>query len=167
MPDLTHPLNGNTYNEAFLTEAFRLAAQSMQANQGGPFGAVVVIDDKIIGTGVNQVTSKNDPTAHAEIMAIRDACKKLNRFDLRGAVIYSTCEPCPMCFSAIYWAGIQRVFYASTREDAAAIGFKDSWIYDEIGKEPTGRTVNFQRVIHPAAPRLFSDWDAKQDKISY
>lgn len=167
MPDIQHPLNRNSYNEAFLTEAFRLAEQSMHANLGGPFGAVVVIDEKIIGTGVNQVTSTNDPTAHAEIMAIRDACGKLKRFDLQDAVIYSTCEPCPMCFSAIYWAGIHTVFYASTREDAAAIGFKDSWIYDEIGKEPTVRTVNFQRVHHPAAHHLFSGWDAKQDKISY
>ncbi len=160
-------MEGITYNHTFLTEAFRLATQSMRANAGGPFGAVVVIGNEIIGKGVNQVTSKNDPTAHAEIMAIRDACEKLNTHSLKDAVIYATCEPCPMCFSAIYWADIRAVFYASTREDAAAIGFKDDQIYEEIGKKPSLRSVHFEKVNHPAATELFGEWNAKQDKILY
>lgn len=155
------------YKESFLSEAFALAKHSVQSNMGGPFGAIIVLDGIIIGRGVNQVTSKHDPTAHAEIMAIRDACANLKTHNLDGAVLYSTCEPCPMCFSAIYWANLRAVYYASTRHDAAAIGFKDNHIYEEIGLRPDQRSIVFHRVTHPLAPELFNQWTLKTDKIPY
>jgi tRNA(Arg) A34 adenosine deaminase TadA len=159
--------NPPKYRESFLTEAFTLAVQSVTDNQGGPFGAVVVLDNQVIGRGVNRVTTDNDPTAHAEVVAIRDACKNLNNFSLTGAVIYTTCEPCPMCFSAIYWANIETVFFASTRQDAANIGFRDDHIYEEIKLEPHHRKAAFHMVEHPMAGRLFNIWQEKQDKIPY
>jgi tRNA(Arg) A34 adenosine deaminase TadA len=154
-------------SETFLDEAFAEAYFSVRQNIGGPFGAVVVKDGKVIGKGGNQVSSLNDPTAHAEIMAIRDACRNLKSFDLSGATLFTTCEPCPMCLSAIYWASIEAVFYCSTRHDAASIGFKDNHIYEELNCEIEKRKIPFRQVHHPKAAELFSEWAGKDDKIPY
>ena len=153
--------------ETYLNEAFSEAFHSMRANVGGPFGAVVVMNGKVIGKGGNKVSSQNDPTAHAEIVAIRDACQNIGNFDLSGATLYSTCEPCPMCLSAIYWANIQSVYYCLTRHDAEAIGFKDNNIYEELNLPPQQRKVNFTHHIHPMAIDLFREWSEKNDKIPY
>ncbi|MEI6681378.1 MAG: nucleoside deaminase [Bacteroidota bacterium] len=153
--------------ESMMNEAFDAAFHSVRNNIGGPFGAVVMLDGKIIGKGGNRVSSQNDPTAHAEIVAIRDACTKINSFDLSGAVIYSTCEPCPMCLSAIYWANIRSVFYVSTRYQAEAIGFKDNHIYEELNLPPAERRIDFIQVSHPKGAELFSEWTEKNDRIPY
>jgi guanine deaminase len=155
------------WHEEFLNEAFNAAFQSLSENAGGPFGAVVVKDGKIIAKGGNQVVSRNDPTAHAEIVAIREACRKLNTFDLAGSVLYATCEPCPMCLSAIYWANIDTVYYSSTRHDAAGIGFRDSHIYEELDKVPDDRRLEFRQIAHPRAAELLTTWKTKFDKIPY
>jgi tRNA(Arg) A34 adenosine deaminase TadA len=128
---------------------------------------VVVKDGIVIGKGGNCVSSQNDPTAHAEIVAIRDACSKTGTFDLAGAIIYATCEPCPMCLSAIYWANIGAVYYCSTRLDAASIGFKDNHIYEELNIPPTERKIGFHHLHHPTAVELFKEWREKADKIPY
>ncbi len=153
--------------ERYMNEAFAEAFHSVKNNVGGPFGAVVVMDGKIIGKGGNQVSSQNDPTAHAEIVAIRQACKQISNFDLAGAVLYATCEPCPMCLSAIYWANIHTVYYCSTRHDAASIGFKDNHIYEELALLPGQRKTSFKQVSHPMAAGLFREWTEKNDKIPY
>ncbi len=153
--------------EKYLNEAFDLAYQSVRNNIGGPFGAVVVMDGKIIGKGGNRVISQNDPTAHAEIVAIREACRNISNFDLSGAVLYATCEPCPMCLSAIYWANIMEVYYCSTRYQAEAIGFKDNHIYEELNLLPEERALSFHQVTHPEAAGLFREWAEKQDKMVY
>jgi tRNA(Arg) A34 adenosine deaminase TadA len=153
--------------EKYLNEAFDLAYQSVRNNIGGPFGAVVVMDGKIIGKGGNRVISQNDPTAHAEIVAIREACRNISNFDLSGAVLYTTCEPCPMCLSAIYWANIQEVYYCSTRYQAEVIGFKDNHIYKEMNLLPEERALSFHQVTHPEAAGLFREWMEKQDKLPY
>ena len=153
--------------ESYMNEAFDEAFHSVRDNIGGPFGAVILMDGRVIGKGGNQVSSLNDPTAHAEIMAIRDACRNISSFDLSGAVIYSTCEPCPMCLSAIYWANIRSVFYVSTRHQAEEIGFKDNHIYEELNLHPSGRRINFSQVEHPRAAELFREWTEKNDKIPY
>ncbi len=154
-------------HEKYLNEAFDLAYQSIRNNIGGPFGAVVVMDGKIIGKGGNRVISQNDPTAHAEIVAIREACRNISNFDLSGAVLYATCEPCPMCLSAIYWANIKEVYYCSTRYQAEAIGFRDNHIYEEMNLLPEERTLSFHQVTHPEAAGLFREWTEKQDKMPY
>ncbi len=154
-------------HHSFLDKAFELAFNGIKNNLGGPFGAVVVKDGKIIGAGCNCVTSTNDPTAHAEVSAIRDACRNIKSFDLAGAVIYSTCEPCPMCFSAIYWANIKTVYFSSTRYDAADIGFRDNHIYEELSVPPAERSVPFLHIQHPQASTLFREWVNKQDKTLY
>jgi guanine deaminase len=151
----------------YMDEAFRQAYQSIRNNIGGPFGAVVVKNGRIIGKGGNRVLTDNDPTAHAEVVAIREACSALGTFDLTGSVLYATCEPCPMCLSAIYWANIGEVWYCSTRYDAEAIGFKDNHIYEEIGKVPEGRDLPFHRVQHPQAAQIFEEWKEKEDKQPY
>ncbi len=153
--------------ETYLDAAFLEAFYSVRNNVGGPFGAVVVKDGKIIGKGGNRVSSQNDPTAHAEIVAIRAACQHIGNFDLSGAVLYSTCEPCPMCLSAIYWANIKSVYYCSTRHDAESIGFKDNHIYEELNQPVEQRKMNFRQVIHPMAVDLFREWTEKNDKIPY
>jgi guanine deaminase len=153
--------------ETFLNEAFKEAFYSVRNNIGGPFGAVVVLDGKIIGKGGNRVSSSNDPTAHAEIVAIRDACRNIENFDLTGAEIYATCEPCPMCLSAIYWANIHSVHYCLTRLEAASIGFKDNHIYEELSLLPAQRSIDFKQVRHPLAVELFQEWTDKQDKVHY
>jgi tRNA(Arg) A34 adenosine deaminase TadA len=154
-------------HENYMNSAFDEAFHSLRNNIGGPFGAVVVMNGEVIGKGGNQVSSHNDPTAHAEIVAIRDACRNQGTFDLSGAVLYATCEPCPMCLSAIYWASIKAVYYCSTRLDAASIGFKDNHIYEELNLMPEQRSIDFLRVANPLAVKLFSEWTAKGDKIPY
>lgn len=153
--------------EKYFDEAFNEAFQSVRSNNGGPFGAVIVMDGKVIGRGGNKVTSQHDPTAHAEIVAIRDACSLLKNFDLTGASLYSTCEPCPMCFAAIYWANIKSVYFCSTRHDANEIGFKDNHIYEELNLPQAQRRIPFEQVEHPKATELFTEWKHKSDKIPY
>jgi guanine deaminase len=154
-------------NEAYMDEAFKEALHSVRNNVGGQFGAVVVMDGKIIGKGGNRVSSQNDPTAHAEIVAIRDACRNIKNFDLTGAELFATCEPCPMCLSAIYWANIKSVYYCSSRHDAASIGFKDNHIYEELNLPGEQRKINFQHLDHPMAEDIFREWIEKTDKTPY
>lgn len=151
----------------FMLEAIRLSLENMQAGKGGPFGCVVVKEGTIIGRGFNQVTSTNDPTAHAEVVAIREACKTLGTFQLTGCEIYTSCEPCPMCLGAIYWARPSKVYYANTREDAAAIQFDDDFIYKEIGISIANRSIPFVRVEMKESLDVFDQWRAKTDKKSY
>lgn len=153
--------------EEYFDLAFEQAFNSVRNNIGGPFGAVIVKDGAIIGKGGNRVISSHDPTAHAEIVAIRDACNTLETFDLTGADIYTTCEPCPMCLSAIYWANISRVFYCLTRHDAAGIGFRDSHLYEELPLDPADRKIPFLKTEHPSGKALFSEWMQKMDKVPY
>ena len=153
--------------EKFMREAIRLSLEKSRENYGGPFGAVVVREGEIIGRGWNQVTSKNDPTAHAEVMAIRAACKKLNTFQLADCELYASCEPCPMCLSAIYWARIRRVFYANTRRDAARIKFDDDLIYREISRPMARRKIPMRQLLRPEALKAFAAWEAKTDKVRY
>ena len=134
---------------------------------GGPFGSVIVKDNKIIAEGANKVTTTNDPTAHGEIVAIREACKKLNNFSLNGCELYSTCEPCPMCLSAIYWARIDKIYFANTREDAQKIDFDDSFIYSEFQKDINQRKIPIFQMMRNEALEAFELWDKKKDKIKY
>jgi guanine deaminase len=154
-------------HEGFMQEAFKEAFNGMRNNKGGPFGAVIVKDGAIIGRGCNQVTSTNDPTAHAEINAIRQACRQAGTFHLTGAVLYATSEPCPMCLSAIYWADIQQIFYAADREAAARVGFSDAFIYDEFLKPITRRTIPLNTLPVAEAKALFEEWEHKSDKTLY
>lgn len=151
----------------FMQRAIELARIGMETGQGGPFGCVIVKDDVIVGEGNNGVTSTNDPTAHAEIVAIRNACNTLKRFQLNGCAIYTSCEPCPMCLGAIYWARPKRVFYASTREDAAAAGFDDEHIYEELAKPNEGRERVMTNLLRDEGLALFEAWNAKVDKVAY
>lgn len=151
----------------FMQEAIRLAEEGVRQDRGGPFGCVVVRDGKVVGRGANQVTSTNDPTAHAEVTAIRDACRQLGTFQLDGCVLYASCEPCPMCLAAIYWARIPEVYYGNTRQDAAAIGFDDDLIYQQIPLPPERRTVRMQPLLREEAQGAFRQWAAKADKIRY
>jgi tRNA(Arg) A34 adenosine deaminase TadA len=147
--------------------AIELSEKGMQQNEAGPFGAVVIKDDKIVGRGNNKVTSSNDPTAHAEVMAIRDACKNLNTFQLEGCILYTSCEPCAMCLGAIYWARPDKVFYANTREDAATIGFDDDFIYNEINVSMDKRKIPFEQIARDEALKVFGVWQSKTDKTAY
>ena len=147
--------------------AIALAAKGVEKNEGGPFGCVVVKEDQIIGRGNNKVTSTNDPTAHAEIMAIRQACKHLNSFQLEDCEIYTSCEPCPMCLGAIYWARPKVIYYGNTRTDAAKIGFDDSMIYDEIKRDLKGRKIPVINICRQKAGLTFLAWQKKKDKIKY
>lgn len=147
--------------------AIRLSLQKMRENCGGPFGAVIVRNHKIISRGWNIVTSANDPTAHAEIMAIREACKKLKTFELGDCEIYTSCEPCPMCLGAIYWARLRKVFYANTRRDAAAIEFDDDFLYREIARPLAHREIPVKQLLRREALKVFAEWREKLDKISY
>lgn len=150
-----------------MREAIRLSLEKSRENCGGPFGAVVVRAGEIIGRGWNQVTSKNDPTAHAEVVAIRAACKKLKAFQLADCELYTSCEPCPMCLSAIYWARVRRVFYANTRRDAARIKFDDDSIYREISRPMARRKIPMRQLLRPEALKAFAAWEAKTDKVLY
>ncbi|HOG36501.1 MAG TPA: nucleoside deaminase [Paludibacteraceae bacterium] len=155
-----------SYNEKFMKKAIAASIKNIEQD-GGPFGAVIVKDGKVIATGGNRVTANNDPTAHAEISAIRKACKKLNTFDLSGCEIYSSCEPCPMCLSAIYWAHLDRLYYGNTKKDAANIGFDDSFIYDELDLKPADRKIPSTQKLRDEAIKAFQIWDEKTDKIEY
>lgn len=151
----------------FLERAIELSRQGMQQGNGGPFGCVIVLNDEIVGEGCNMVTSTNDPTAHAEIVAIRNACKKLNTYQLNGCEIFTSCEPCPMCLGAIYWARPQRVIFANTRHDAAAIEFDDDFIYQEITLAPEVRKIPFIHAPHPEAKKIFEAWKKMENKLKY
>lgn len=151
----------------FMDRAIELAKAGMQDNQGGPFGCVVVKNGSIIAEGNNRVTSDNDPTAHAEIIAIRNACKTLDDFQLSDCEIYTSCEPCPMCLGAIYWARPKRVYYAATREDAADAGFDDDFIYRELDLSPEERRIPMIQTEQKSAVELFEEWKQKDDKTDY
>ena len=150
----------------FMARAIELSIESVNTG-GGPFGSVIVKDEKIIAEGSNKVTLTNDPTAHGEIVAIRKACKNLNNFNLSGCELYSTCEPCPMCLSAIYWAHIDKVYYANTRDDAKKIDFDDSLIYSELLKNVKIRKIPMAQMMREEALKAFELWDKKTDKVKY
>ena len=154
-------------DQYFMRRAIQLAEEGMNSNEGGPFGAVVVKDDKIIAEGNNGVTSTNDPTAHAEVVAIRRACEKLNTFQLDDCIIYTSCEPCPMCLGAIYWARPKKVFYACDKNDAAEIDFDDQFIYDEIDKPIGERNIQFKQLLKEEGKLVFNKWAEKVDKTEY
>jgi guanine deaminase len=151
--------------EKFMWSAIRLSLQKMHENHGGPFGAVIVCDGKVVGRGWNQVTSANDPTAHAEVMAIRKACKKLKTFRLDGCELYTSCEPCLMCLGAIYWARLRNIYYANTRKDAAAIQFDDDLLYREVMLPVTHRRIPMKQLLRKEALKVFAEWEKKADKI--
>ena len=151
----------------FMAEAIKLAADNLLSGNGGPFGAVVVKDGKIVGRGSNSVTSTNDPTAHAEVNAIRDACKNLNTFQLDDCEIYTSCEPCPMCLGAIYWARPTKIYYACTKVDAANAGFDDSFIYEEINIPLSERSIPANQMMQADALDLFKNWIEMENKIEY
>lgn len=151
----------------YMQRAIELAHRGMSNNEGGPFGCVIVRNNQIIAEGNNRVTSENDPTAHAEIVAIRKACEKLGNFQLTGCDVYTSCEPCPMCLGAIYWARPDRIFYAGTREDAAKAGFDDEFIYRELDLSAENRSIPMKQVCRKEATALFALWTEKEDKIDY
>ena len=155
-----------TSKNNFMLRAIELSINSANST-GGPFGCVIVKDNKIIGEGSNKVTFSNDPTAHAEIVAIRAACKKINIFNLAGCDLYASCEPCPMCLSAIYWAHVDNIYYANTRNDAKKINFDDSLIYSEISKKIEDRKIPIKQMLRDEALKAFEIWDKKTDKIEY
>lgn len=153
-------------SEKYMRKAIALSIKNIEKG-GGPFGAVIVKDKQVIATGTNHVTAHNDPTAHAEIIAIRKACRRLNTFDLTGCVIYSSCEPCPMCLSAIYWAHIDALYYGNAKADARNIDFDDSFIYDEIARTPANRKLKSSQMLAEEAIAAFETWSGKTDKIRY
>jgi tRNA(Arg) A34 adenosine deaminase TadA len=154
-------------DKEFMRRAIALAQNGINSNAGGPFGAIVVRDGEIIGEGCNQVTSTNDPTAHAEVVAIRKACEKIGSFQLENCIIYTSCEPCPMCLGAIYWARPAKVFFGATREDAAQIGFDDQFIYEEIEKNHEHRQMKLDNFLREEALVVFQNWASKADKTEY
>jgi len=151
----------------FMARAIQLSIDNVNSGRGGPFGAVVVKDGVVIAEAANQVTSTNDPTAHAEVVAIREACRKLAAFDLDGCEIYTSCEPCPMCLGAIYWARLSRVYFANLNEDAAQIGFDDSLIYQEIAQPCSQRKIPMTQIMRDQALAAFRAWENKPNKIAY
>ena len=157
----------NEPDEKFMLRAIELARHGMESNTGGPFGCVIVKDGEIVGEGSNCVTSTNDPTAHAEIVAIRNACRTLGTFQLDGCVVYSSCEPCPMCLGAIYWSRPAGIFFAATRRDAAAAGFDDEHFYSEIERPNNQRELKMVNLLRDEAQRVFRDWAEKPDKTEY
>lgn len=154
-------------NNKFMAEAIRLSLKMTRRNKGGPFGAIVIRSGKIIARGSNKVISSNDPTAHAEIIAIRDACKKLKSYDLSECELYTSCEPCPMCLGAIYWARLDKIYYANDRHDASKIGFDDDFIYREFKKPLDKRKLKIKQLMRNEALRVFKEWRKKEDKILY
>lgn len=158
-------MNTNVDNQ-FMIRAIELSKKSVE-NGGGPFGAVIVKDGKMVAEGSNCVTLNNDPTAHAEVSTIRNACTALNTFDLSGCEIYTSCEPCPMCLSAIYWARIERIYFGCDKHDAKEIGFDDSFIYEQIELKPEFRSIPSKQILHEEALSAFRMWDAKDDKTEY
>ena len=157
----------NDKEKKFLERAIELSRMGMESGNGGPFGCVIVKGDEIVGEGSNQVTSTNDPTAHAEVVAIRAACKKLGTFQLSDCEVYTSCEPCPMCLGAIYWARPKRVVYANTREEAAGIEFDDEFIYQEINAKMSDRKIPFLHCPHPLAQKVFEQWKSLEGKTKY
>jgi guanine deaminase len=151
----------------YLQQAIQLARQGMEDGRGGPFGCVIVRDGQVIGKGCNKVTSSNDPTAHAEIVAIRDACRQLGHYQLTDCILYASCEPCPMCLGAIYWARPKRVVYAATRDQAAAAGFDDAFIYREIEVPMGDRRIVFEQAADEGAEEVFDRWRERGDKSLY
>jgi tRNA(Arg) A34 adenosine deaminase TadA len=151
----------------FMDKAIKMAIQGVLKNDGGPFGCIIVKDGQIIGSGNNRVTSSNDPTAHAEVIAIREACQKLNSFQLDDCIIYTSCEPCPMCLGAIYWARPKKVYYGSNKSDAAKIGFDDHFIYKELDLDIEKRTIPFEQLDRNKALKAFKIWEEKEDKTEY
>ncbi|CCZ47343.1 guanine deaminase [Bacteroides sp. CAG:661] len=152
--------------EDFMRKAIELSIENVK-NGGGPFGAVIVKDGEIVATGVNRVTANHDPTAHAEVSAIRAACQKLDTFDLSGCEIYTSCEPCPMCLGAIYWAHLDKIYYGNNKTDAARIGFDDSFIYDELALERKDRKKVMEEMLPEEAKAAFQAWEDKADKVEY
>ncbi|SIS68646.1 nucleoside deaminase [Belliella pelovolcani] len=153
--------------KSFMKMAIELSQSGMDSGKGGPFGCIVVKEDKVIGMGSNTVSSTNDPTAHAEVVAIRDACRNLNHFQLDGCEIYTSCEPCPMCLGAIYWARPARVFYANTKKDAANAGFDDQFIYEELDLPLDKRKIPFNQLLNNEAKVVFDNWIKKENKTLY
>jgi len=151
----------------FMQRAAELSLKGAKGGHGGPFGAIIVKEREILGEGYNQVITSHDPTAHAEIIAIRQACRNINSFDLTGTVIFTSCEPCPMCLSAIYWANIDKIYFANTKEDAAKIGFRDDFIYQELEKTISDRTKPYEKVLCNTAKQGFEYWTEKTDRIEY
>jgi guanine deaminase len=154
-------------DDFFLREAIQLAQHGLAQHAGGPFGAIVVKNGQIIGRGFNRVTSTNDPTAHAEVVAIRDACNNLGSFQLHGCTVYASCEPCPMCLGAIYWARPDRVVFAAGKADAARIGFDDQFIYRQIDLEPEARAIPMLQMLREEALSVFEAWEKLEDKMEY
>jgi len=154
-------------DKEFMRRAIRLAQNGIDSNQGGPFGAIVVRNGEIVAEGCNQVTSTNDPTAHAEVVAIRRACETLKSFQLDDCVLYTSCEPCPMCLGAIYWARPSKIFYAATHRDAASVGFDDQFIYEEIEKEVDERQIKTVNLLREEGLKVFRNWENKADKTEY
>ncbi|MBO6782727.1 MAG: nucleoside deaminase [Alphaproteobacteria bacterium] len=151
----------------FMRAAIALAEKNVADGVGGPFGAVIVRDGEIVGRGTNLVTSSNDPTAHAEVVAIRDACTTLGTFNLQGCEVYTSCEPCPMCLSAIYWARLDRIFYGNTKADAAEIDFDDAFLYDEIPLPLNKRAIPTEQMLHDESIKAFQAWAVSEDKVPY
>jgi guanine deaminase len=160
-------VNQSNVTDRFIEEAIALASENARTGKGGPFGAVVVKDNIAIACGTNRVTASTDPTAHAEVVAIRAACASLASFDLSGCVLYSSCEPCPMCLAAIYWARMDRFYFAASRQDAAAAGFDDARIYRELVLHPSERSILGQQINSPRAGGPFDDWRAALVRIPY
>lgn len=154
-------------HRVYMEQAIAMARQNIDTGDGGPFGAVIVRDGQVVGRGRNGVTSSLDPTAHAEIVAIRDACANLKTFHLEDCDIYTSCEPCPMCLGAIYWARLRAIYYAANRQDAARVNFSDEFIYEQIGVDPRFRVIPARHVEHPAALEVFRLWQDKEDRIDY
>lgn len=153
-------------HESLMSRAIELSKNNIESG-GGPFGAVIVKNGKVVGEGANRVTASNDPTAHAEVVAIRNACQNLNTFDLTGCEVYTSCEPCPMCLSAIYWARISVIYFANTKKDAAKIQFDDDFIYQEIPKAIADRKIPMKQILRSEALKVFELWEQKADKIPY
>ena len=151
----------------YMLAAINLAKSGMEAGIGGPFGALVVKDNTVIARGQNRVTSDNDPTAHAEIIAIREACRKLNSYQLKGCTIYTSCEPCPMCLGAIYWARPEKVYFAALKTDAAKVNFDDRFIYDQIKLDFNNRQIKFENLMRDEAVKIFGQWEKMADKKIY
>jgi guanine deaminase len=158
---------GITMNDQLMLKAIEISEKNMDSNLGGPFGAVIVKDGKIIAEGGNRVTSSCDPTAHAEVVAIRSACEKLENFELVDCEIYTSCEPCPMCLSAIYWARIKTIYYANSRDDAASIDFDDEFLYREVKLPLEEREIPIKQLLRDEAFKVFKKWEVKNDKIPY
>jgi guanine deaminase len=154
-------------DNSFMARAIQLSIDNVNSGRGGPFGAVVVKEGTIVAEAANQVTATNDPTAHAEVLAIREACRKLGVFDLEGCEIYTSCEPCPMCLGAIYWARLSRIYFANAGADACGIGFDDSFIYSEIAQPHSQRTIPMTQIMREEALVAFRAWESKLNKIPY